>query len=103
MAREGLTIKSVKPTSLALFVGVAWGLIGLTVALIAAVGWSIAFGETTDSFIKGMLFGMTAGLMTVILLPLIYFAIGWLIGVVYGWLFNVVAGLSGGIEFNTKE
>lgn len=103
MAHEGLTIKSVKPTSLAVFVGTAWALVGLVIALIAALGGSLAFGDQTDSVIKGLLFGLTAGLFTVILLPIIYFAIGWLIGAVYGWLFNVIAGVSGGIQFNHKE
>lgn len=103
MAHEKLTIRSVKPTSLALFVGVAWALVGLVIALIAALGGSLAFGDATNSFIQGLLFGLTAGLFTIVLLPIIYFAVGWLVGVIYGWLFNVVAGLSGGIELNSGE
>jgi hypothetical protein len=50
-----------------------------------------------------MAFGLTAGIISIIVLPFIYFAFGWLIGLIHGWIFNIVLGASGGVAFQLDD
>lgn len=89
--------------SWAVFQGTFAGLIGLAVAIMYSAGNTIQVADATDSVLQGMAFGLATGIVAIIVLPLVYFAIGWLIGLVQGFVFNTVLGVSGGIGLQLDE
>jgi hypothetical protein len=75
----------------------AMGLIfGVFVALGSLLGMS--FGDPDTPAIIGMMFGVGA----VVLLPLFYGAMGFVFGAIGAALYNLFAGLVGGLEVETQ-
>lgn len=73
----------------------AMGLIfGALFACIALVGGSIAERSGEESGVFGALFGVGA----IVLFPLFYGGCGVVFGALTAWLYNVFAGMVGGIE-----
>ncbi len=93
----------VKATSLAMYVGTFWGIVGLVVAVLHSLRNTVEFAKETESVLNGLAFGLVTGIVAFIILPLVYFAIGWLIGLIQGWVFNVVAETSGGITVKLED
>lgn len=93
----------INPSSLATFQGVFWSILGLGVAILRSLEASVDIANSTDSLLNGMVFGMAAGMVSIIVVPLIYFGFGWLIGYLQGWVFNVVLGASGGLLFDQED
>ena len=93
----------VKATSLAMYVGTFWGIVGLVVAVLHSLRNTVEFAKETESVLNGLAFGLVTGIVAIIILPLVYFAIGWLIGLIQGWVFNVVAETSGGITVKLED
>ena len=50
--------------------------------------------QEADAGLMGMLFGVAA----VVLLPIFYGALGFVMTLIGAWLYNLVAGLGGGVE-----
>lgn len=98
-----ITVVGVRASTIALFEATFAGAIGLGVAVLYALRVAINLGHETSSVLAGLSFGLTAGIIGVIVLPLVYFAIGWLIGYVHGWVFNVIVGETKGIVLFTKK
>ncbi len=88
-------IKRIDIISLAKIEAVLGGVIGLIAGIIfAVVGTAfmgVAEGEP-GSF--ALLFGLTA----VIILPILYAAVGFVAGLIVAFVYNVIAGLIGGIK-----
>jgi len=91
-----MEVKRVGPWSAARVCGImnaAMGLIfGALFACIALVGGSLA--QRNDAGAFGALFGVGA----IVLLPLFYGVGGVMFGALSAWLYNVFAGMVGGIE-----
>ncbi len=96
-------IVQVRATSLATFEGTFAAILGLGVAIIYSLNTTIDIAASTNSVLKGMAFGLTTGIISIIVLPFIYFAFGWLIGLIHGWIFNIVLGASGGVAFQLDD
>ena len=103
MATKNKRITSVKATTLALYEGVFAALIGLVIAFIVGLKSSIDVAQQTESVLGGLTFGLTAGVVTIIVVPLIYFGIGWIIGLIHGFVFNIVSQTSGGIVIKLED
>lgn len=95
-------ITSVKPTTLAMFEGLFAAVIGFAVAVAAWIGLTAHYTAVTESLLKGLLWGLAPGLLAVIVDTLIYFAAGWIVGMVHGWLFNAVSAMMRGIVVGTR-
>ena len=67
---------------------------GALFACIALVGGSIAQWNGQEGAAPGALFGVGA----IVLLPLLYGVLGVVFGALSAWLYNVFAGLVGGVE-----
>ncbi len=97
-----MRITHIGPISVAKVAFVLYGVLGLIFgAFFAAVsllgaGLGAAHGE--ESALLGAVFGVGA----VILLPLLYGGLGAVTGLFMAWLYNVVAGLVGGVEVRTE-
>ncbi len=96
-------ITGIKPETIALFEGTLAAAIGLFVAIMFALRTTINLSQETNSVLAGLSFGIAAGAVSIILLPLVYFAIGWLVGYLHGAVFNAVVRMSGGIGIYTRK
>ena len=96
-------IVGVKVTTLALYEGVFAAVIGLGLAIFWSLGASFQYGAETNSVIQGLVFGLATGIISILLVPLVYFAFGWLIGIVHGFIFNVISEASGGIVLRIEN
>jgi hypothetical protein len=92
-----MKIRSVGPLSVGKIIGAIYCglglLIGLVFALISLVGAAIAANQQ----------GAVAGLPPVALLPVFYGLMGFLGGVITAALYNLAAGMMGGIEVELGE
>jgi hypothetical protein len=76
-------------------------LIGLIFALISMVGAGVASAmQSNDMASRG--FGAMFGIGAIILFPILYGVIGLCVGAIGAALYNVFAGLVGGVEFETR-
>lgn len=80
--------------------GVLGGLfVGLFVLMFSAVGVGVAGGQGAPN--PGALVGMGAG--AIIVVPLMYGILGFIGGVVNGFVYNILAGMTGGIELEFND
>lgn len=101
--RNALKIVGVKANTIALFEGVLGAAIGLVVAVLYALQATVHLTHATSSVLAGLTFGMAAGIVSIIVLPLVYFGIGWLIGYLHAWVFNAIVRESEGIVVYTEK
>lgn len=96
-------IVGIKSSTLAMFEGAFFGIIGLGVAILHSLRTTIDIAESTQSVLSGFALGLATGIVSIIVLPLIYFGVGWVIGYLNGFVFNVIAETSGGLVFRTED
>lgn len=96
-------VVSVSATSVAMFQGAFAAVLGLGVAILHSLRASIDLANSTESVIAGMAFGLATGIISLIVVPLVYFALGWLVGFVQGLVYNAILGASGGILLGLKD
>ena len=70
-------------------------LFGIGVAVLSVVGGLV---DTTDTGFLGPALGVGA----VIVLPIVYGCMGFIVGAISGALYNLFAGIVGGVEFRTE-
>lgn len=104
MAKKSNTrVVGVKSATLATFVGSFWGILGLGVAIMHSLRTTVDIAESTQSVLSGLAFGLATGIVSIIVLPLIYFGIGWVSGYLWGFVFNVVSETSGGLVIRIED
>lgn len=96
-------ITRIHPTTLATFQGTFLALIGLGVAILYSLERTVQVADATDSVLRGMAFGLATGVISLLVLPFIYFAFGWLLGLFQAWIYNAVLGASGGVVLDLQE
>ena len=93
-----MEVKRVGPWSVAKVFGTMYAAMGLIFgalfAGIAILGGSLAQWNGDESAPSGALFGAGA----IVLLPVLYGILGVVFGALSAWLYNVFAGIVGGIE-----
>lgn len=100
---KALKVVGVKPSTVAMFEGTFAAVLGLGVAILYSLRATVQLADATNSVLQGLAFGIGAGVVSIIVLPLIYFGIGWLIGYLHGWVFNVILNSSGGVQFDVED
>jgi hypothetical protein len=97
-----MVITRVSPLSAAKVVGVLYALLGLlfgaAVTLAALVGAFAAIGSDDGGSALGALFGVGS----IIILPIFYGCIGFVMTLLSAWLYNVVSGMVGGVEVDLR-
>ncbi len=96
-------VTGVKSSTVAMFEGVFAAILGLGVAILYSLQSTITYTQETERLLGGMVFGVSVGIISMIVVPLVYFAIGWVIGYFHGFIFNVVAENSGGIVLRIED
>lgn len=102
-SKNNKRIVQIKATTLATFEGTFAALLGLGIAIIYSLNTTVDIAASTNSVLKGLAFGLTTGIISIMILPFIYFAFGWIIGLFHGWVFNIVLGASGGVAFQLED
>jgi len=94
-------LKRIGVLSLAKFYAIMMGIMGLIIgifiafiAIISSISGSIA--TSTASGQLGLFAGL--GFLGIVIIPLFYATLGFIIGVVSAFLYNLIAGWIGGIE-----
>lgn len=93
----------IRPTTIGAPQGTFFALIGLAAAIVFTIGQTINITAETDSLLKGLTFGLAGGVLAIIFTPILYFVIGWLIGLVQGVVLNAVLCMSGGVVVDTAN
>lgn len=95
-----MVLKSIGVFSLAKMMGTLYAILGLIVgmifALLSVVGAGFAGSGSEGTF--ALVFGVGA----VFILPVFYGVLGFLAGAVVSALYNVIAGMAGGVELNLE-
>jgi hypothetical protein len=95
-----MVIQRIGPLSTAKVAGVLYAglglLIGAIFSLVAVMG-----GFATDEVGGGMM-GAFMGVGAIIFLPLFYGAMGFCMTALMAWLFNIAAGIAGGVEVDVR-
>ena len=97
-----MVIKRVGPFSCAKIAGTLYAIMGLVfgciVSLIALVG---GFGPASEtSRVAGL--GAMVGVGAIIILPIFYGGLGFIASLIGAWIYNVLAGIVGGIELDVQ-
>lgn len=96
-----MRITHIGPLSVAKVSFVLYGAIGLIVGVFLAVfsmlGAAAGAGDNEAIPFVGALFGVGA----IVALPLLYGGFAAISGLILAWLYNVIAGIVGGIEIRT--
>lgn len=100
---RSLKVTGVKASTLAMFEGTFAGVIGLGVAILYSLNTTVKLANSTNSVLTGLAFGITAGIVSILVLPFIYFGIGWVVGYLHGFIFNVIVTSSGGIGLDVED
>ncbi len=100
-----ITVTKVGVLSIGKLFGTVNLIIGLAAGIIASVAGTVTYFSTTspESFFDGLLATLAIILAAVVLYPLVMFAFGWLYGVLASFIFNVVIGVSGGVELTVSD
>ena len=95
-----MVIKRVHPVSFAKISATLYALMGLIIGAVVTL-ISLAGGFTSSSS-QGAGFGMMIGAGAIVILPIMYGALGFIVTLIGAWLYNLAAGIVGGIEMDTQ-
>ena len=95
-----MVITRVAPLSLAKIAAVLYALMGLMFgAFVSLAGLAGAFAASDES---GSFLGALFGVGAVIILPIFYGCLGFVMSLVTAWLYNLVSGMVGGVEVDVR-
>ena len=93
-----MVINRIAPFSLAKISGTLYAIIGLIfgalISLIAMAGAMAAAGD------QGSMFGAMFGVGAIVLFPIFYGCLGFVGSLIVAWLYNLLAGMVGGVELD---
>ncbi len=95
-----MVIKRVGPVSCAKITGTLYAIIGLFVG-IAMSSFSLLGGFASRNTVNPGLFA-AFGVASIIIIPILYGAFGFVATLIGAWLYNVLAGIVGGIQIDIE-
>ena len=98
-----MVIKRIAPLSAAKVAGLIYALIGLPFAVLV---WIISLVGLNSAGLSGSPFapfGMVGGAVAVITMPIVYGFLGFFMTLIGAWLYNLMAGLVGGVTIDVSE
>jgi hypothetical protein len=99
-----ISINRVGVGSLAKLVGIVNAIVALAVGVVASIVATVGVIANNDFSVFGDLFAaLGIALLGLVVYPLIWFAFGWLYGALIAIIWNVVLGVSGGLQIDTEE
>jgi zinc-ribbon domain len=100
--KAGMVVRRIGLMSAAKIQGALMALCGLIFGLIFAAIGSVASMASQQSSSPFALMGAAFGVGAVIILPICYGIIGFISGLIWAAVYNLIAGLVGGIEIETS-
>jgi hypothetical protein len=94
-----MVLRSIGVMSMAKMMGTLYAVIGFLIGLLFAMLSMVGAGFAQDG--SGF-FAMMMGVGGVIILPIFYGVIGFIAGVIGSALYNLIAGMAGGIELDLQ-
>ncbi len=94
-----MVIKRVAPVSFAKITGILYALLGLIFGAIVTL-ISLAGGFASNTSGGGL--GLMVGVGAIVFLPIMYGGIGFIVTLIAAWLYNVAAGIVGGVEMDVQ-
>ena len=94
-----MVIRRIRPISLARLAGVMYAVMGLILGGIFALVTSVS-GLSSD-VLRGSPLAPVVGVAAVVALPIFYGCLGFVVFLLAALLYNAIAGVTGGIEFET--
>ncbi len=95
-----MIIKRIGPLSVAKLAGVLYGVIGVVIGGIFSLAAMAGAMASEDS--GGALFGALFGIGAVVVFPLLYGGMAFVMMLITAWLYNVLAGVVGGVEIDVQ-
>lgn len=95
-----MIVKRIGPLSLAKVSGILYAVVGLVIGCVLALIATI--GGTATQTAEGPVLGMVFGIGAVFFVPIIYGGLGFLVALLMAALYNLAAGIVGGIEIHTE-
>jgi hypothetical protein len=95
-----MVITRIGPMSLARIAGVLYAAIGLFIGLVVAL-FTVA-GLSGGGEVGHVAMGSALGLGAIVLLPILYGGLGFVVTLIGAALFNLAAGFVGGVEIDIK-
>ena len=89
-------IRNIAVVQYALVSGILYAIIGLIVAVCV-----LLFGSAVHSVMPGMR-GGGFGFLSIFIFPIMYFIGGFIFGLIFSALYNLVAGWTGGVEITLE-
>lgn len=96
-------VVNIRPSSIAMLQGTFAAIAGLAAAILFSLSNAIDIAENTNTLLGGLTLGVAAGALSIVVVPLVYFGIGWVVGFIQGVILNFVIETSGGIELNFED
>lgn len=101
---SNITVTRVGVTSIAKLVGTVNLIVAVAVGVIAAIVATINYLNTgIDGFFDGLIGSLVILVVALVVYPLLMFGLGWLYGALVSFIFNVVIGVSGGVDVEVTE
>ena len=98
-----MVITRINPMSCAKVSGALYALIGLLVgAGVTLVMLTIGSAIPQDEMPAGAFFGALFGVGAIVILPIFYGVLGFIGGAIGAFIYNVVAGITGGLEIDVR-
>lgn len=99
-----INITRVKISSVGKLLGSLNGLIALLFGVITAIVATVSvIAENNYSVLGNIFVALAVTVVSLVVYPLVGFAFGWLYGALLAVVWNVVLGVSGGLEIETEQ
>jgi hypothetical protein len=95
-----MIINRVGPVSCARIMGTLYAILGLIGGAFISL-FALAGGMTSERT-GGVMIGPLVGVGAIVMLPIIYGLCGFIATLIGAWLYNVVAGIVGGVEIDVR-
>lgn len=98
-----MTIQSVGVMSVARIAAAIYGIFGLIAGVLFSLATVAGFGLSEEVSRQAAWMGPLFGLGAIIAMPVLYFVLGFLGGLIGAWVFNNAAAAMGGLEIVVEE
>jgi hypothetical protein len=97
-----MVIKRIGPLSCAKIVGVLYAILGLFFGAMFTLFGLVGLFPTDSAMPMSPAFGMFMGVGAIIFLPLFYGCMGFVMTLIFAFIYNVLAAIVGGIELQVE-
>jgi hypothetical protein len=97
-----MVVKSIAPVSCAKIAGTLYAVLGLFLGACFSLAALAGAFASNNSGAAGIGVGAVIGVGSVIFFPILYGVIGFIASLIGAWLYNVLAGMVGGIELEVQ-